>query len=244
MEHKLSRSVRDLKARRLLPAAVIAAMLGLAACGGGDKKKSDSVMTQETVREEALVYPPFNFRSVDDAPWWEIFNDSNKYQYKYAEKLGIEPVHDLGKAYYTSKPLIKIVDNKNYALDSLTHSFPYLVENASTLLDTIGADFIARLKQKGVHGVRMKVTSLLRTAASVKKLRRVNVNATDSSCHKFGTTFDISYAGFIKSPGATQVDDGVLKKTLAEVLFDLRRQQKCMVKYERKTHCFHVTVTH
>lgn len=186
---------------------------------------------------------PFPFESVNDAPWPEIFNDSNKYQYPFAEKLGIKPIHDIGHAYFTKEPIVLITPTAEYDIDTLTHSVPYLVPRAQKLLSDIGADFRARLKKQGIQGWRIRVTSLLRTPASVKKLRRVNINAADSSAHQFATTFDLSYLHFRPDAAATPTTDHILKQALAETLFDFRKKERCMIKYESKTHCFHITVT-
>lgn len=189
------------------------------------------------------VMTPFPYNSIDDDSWAVIFNDSNKYQYPFAEKYGIAPIEDIGDAYYTRQPLTRVADCPSYGMDSLTHSVPFLVPRAAALLARIGDDYVSRLEKKGIKGWRMKVTSVLRTPASVKSLRRVNINATDSSTHKFATTFDISHVGFSESPGATPTDPSVLKTVLAQTLFDFRKREECMVKYESKTHCFHITVT-
>lgn len=173
----------------------------------------------------------------------EVFNDSNYRQYAYAEKLGISPINNIAKAYHTRRPMIKIESNSDYSVDELTHSLPYLVPEASRLLSAIGRNFQDSLKKKGNVRYRVRVTSLLRTPASVKKLRRVNVNATDSSTHQFGTTFDLSYRRFHCLDSTRQVSEEALKNVLAEVLYDLRKEGRCLVKFERKTGCFHVTVT-
>ncbi|MDE5870054.1 MAG: hypothetical protein K2H18_07460 [Muribaculaceae bacterium] len=173
----------------------------------------------------------------------EVFNDSNYRQYAYAEKLGISPITDLSMAYFTKRPMVKIVSNPDYSVDELTHSLPYLVPEASELLSAIGRNFQDSLKSKGRARYRVRVTSLLRTPATVKKLRRVNINATDSSTHQFGTTFDLSYHRFQCLDNSYVVSEEVLKNVLAEVLYDLRREGRCLVKFEKKTGCFHVTVT-
>lgn len=173
----------------------------------------------------------------------ELFNDSNKYQYAYAEKLGITPVEGVGDAFYTSRPLVQIATNKFYVLDELTHSVPFLVPEAAILLRDIGRNFIDSLGHRGADGYRVIVTSVLRTPQSVKSLRRVNRNATDSSTHKFGTTFDITYSRFACADSSRTIHDGDLKNLLAEVLLDLRKQNRCMVKFEKKSPCFHITVT-
>lgn len=174
---------------------------------------------------------------------YEVFNDSNKYQYAEAEKLGIKPIHSIADAYRTERPLVHIKDCDAYGLDKLTHSMPYLVPEAAELLEDIGYNFIDSLARRGADGYKIKVTSLLRTPASVKKLRRVNKNATDSSTHQFGTTFDISWSNFVCLDTTRTIHEGDLKNLLAEVLNDLRNQKRCMVKFERKSACFHITVT-
>lgn len=173
----------------------------------------------------------------------ELFNDSNKYQYAAGERIGIKPIHSLGDAYFTRRPLVKIKSCQWYTLEELTHSMPYLVPEAASLLETIGRNFTDSLKKRNASGHRMRVTSVLRSAHSVKKLRRVNRNATDSSTHQLGTTFDISYARFDHDGKSARVSDAELKHILAEVLRDLRAQNKCMVKYEIKSPCFHITAT-
>lgn len=173
----------------------------------------------------------------------DVFNDSNYRQYAYAEKLGITPITDLSKAYHTRRPMVKISSNSDYSVDTLKHSLPYLVPEASSLLSAIGRNFQDSLKRKGDARYRIRVTSLLRTPATVKKLRRVNVNATDSSTHQFGTTFDISYHRFHCLDSRYELSQEALKNVLAEVLYDLRKEGRCLVKFERKTGCFHVTAT-
>ena len=38
-----------------------------------------------------------------------------------------------------------------------------------------------------------------------------------------------------------EVDPDMLKMVLAEVLYDLRKAERCYVKYELKQGCFHIT---
>lgn len=176
-------------------------------------------------------------------PLAEVFNDSNKYQYAWAEKLGIEPIHTLADAFRTRRPLRKVQSCEAYYLEELTHSFPYLVPEAEDLLRQIGYNFIDSLAARGADGYRIKVTSLLRSPATVKKLRKINKNAVDSSTHQFGTTFDISWNNFASYNPSHSVSEEDLKNLLAEVLLDLRNQKRCLVKYEKKSPCFHITVT-
>lgn len=205
---------------------------------------------QPTVETTADTLPPLpKQRAAGRIPvrpigrLWEVFNDSNYRQYAYAEKLGIAPIHSLREAYRTRRPIIKIESNDLYVVDSLTHSLPYLVPEAAKLLDDIARNFRDSLSKRGGYPHLFRVTSLLRTPHTVKRLRRVNRNATDSSTHQFGTTFDISYARFYTPDSTKAINDGDLKNLLGEVLYDLRRQGRCLVKYERKSPCYHITVT-
>ena len=137
------------------------------------------------------------------------------------------------------------MSGSNYYVDALSHSHPFLVEEAANLLDTIGTRFNAKLSSQHGGKYRIKITSLLRTRESIDRLqKRGNVNSTDNSAHLYGTTFDISYAKFFEYPGNTRKhNDGQLKNLLAEVLLELREEGKCLVKYERKQGCFHITTT-
>lgn len=175
-------------------------------------------------------------------PLGKVFNDSNALQLQSAQKIGIKPITNVASAYFTGRPIVKIEDTENYKIDSLSHSLPYLVPEAAQLLDDIGRNFKDSLKNRGGDSHIIKVTSLLRTPESVSRLRRVNINATDSSTHQYATTFDISYNNFWCTDSNRLVHQGDLKNLLAEVLQDMRQQGRCYVKYERKTGCFHVTV--
>ncbi len=173
----------------------------------------------------------------------ELFNDSNHYQLLHAQRLGIEPITDLRSFYRTNRPLVKIVTNENLVIDKLTHSYPYLVPEAAALLDDIARNFRDSLRSKKAADYRVVVTSILRTPNTVRKLRRVNRNAVELSTHQFATTFDISYNHF-EPAGATPsaLPPADMKYVLAEVIRDLHIQGRCMVKYERKSPCFHITV--
>jgi hypothetical protein len=138
--------------------------------------------------------------------------------------------------------VVKIKSCPEYYVADLTHSLPYLIPEAANLLSEIGHRFNDTLKARGGGYYRLKVTSLLRTNASVRRLRRVNRCAVDSSAHRFGTTFDISYTRFMldKRGGVNRRQED-LKNMLAEVIYAVREEGKCYVKYERKSGCFHIT---
>lgn len=172
----------------------------------------------------------------------QVFNDSNYLQLAHAEYMGIIPIERVEDVFRSSRPVVKISDTDSYKLDSLTHSVPFLVPEASQLLTDIGTAFRDSIKRRHLPLARLKVTSLLRTKASVKSLRRVNKNATEKSTHQYATTFDIGYSGYYLDSNGAQVNDPRYKTALAEVLYDLRSANRCMVKYEKKSPCFHITV--
>ncbi|MCM1504422.1 MAG: DUF5715 family protein [Muribaculum sp.] len=170
-----------------------------------------------------------------------VFNDSNHVQLAAAEKLGIRPIESLSDAWYVKRPLKKVVSCREYFVDNLTHSLPYLVPEAYDLLKEIGSRFNDTLQARGGGSYRIKVTSVLRTATGVKKLRRGNINAVKNSTHQFGTTFDISYVQFICDSMTVNRTQEDLKNLLAEILKEISFEGKCYVKYERKQGCFHIT---
>ena len=126
------------------------------------------------------------------------FGDLNDVQLATAKKIGIRPISTREEAEEMKDRLIEIAACERYGLDSLTHSIPYLIPQASALLDTIGVNFLDSLENKGLNPNKIIVTSVLRTKDDVKKLRRTNGNASLNSCHFYGTTFDVSWKRFTK----------------------------------------------
>lgn len=187
---------------------------------------------------------PRNIRGVTS--YKRSFNDLNDTHLKVAQVIGIRPLASREEAEGMKGKLKHIATNRLYAVDSLTHSIPYLVPGAATLLDTIGCNFLDSLTAKGLNPNMVIVTSVLRTQDDVKRLRRRNVNASQNSAHFYGTTFDISWKRFRKvedEDGRPLQDVGAdtLKIVLSEVLRDLKQAGKCYVKYELKQGCFHIT---
>ena len=95
-------------------------------------------------------------------------------------------------------------------------------------------------------GIRVLSSSVLRTQDDVKRLRRRNGNASPNSAHFYGTTFDVSWKRFQKIEDEDgrplqDVSADTLKLVLSEVLRDLRKADKCYIKYELKQGCFHIT---
>lgn len=170
----------------------------------------------------------------------EAFPDSQAVQIMAAEKWGVRPVKNREDAERRKKELVYVGSNPYYHVDPLYSSIPYLVPRAAVLLQDIGQAFYDSLYVKGVPFNQFIVTSVLRSESDVVKLRRRNGNATERSCHLFGTTFDICYNRY--HPVTQPVRDDTLKWVLCEVLRDMREQGRCYIKYEVKQGCFHMTV--
>lgn len=171
----------------------------------------------------------------------KTFLDSNHIQLCAAQEIGIDPIEKISDAWNLRKPIIKITSTSHYYVDNLTYSLPYLVPEAKNLLDDISRSWYDSLQARGGGEYRLKVTSLLRTKATVSKLRRRNIAAVDSSTHLYGTTFDISCSKFICDDVSKPRTAQDLRLLLAEILYDLREQGRCYVTFEHKQKCFHIT---
>ena len=188
---------------------------------------------------------PRNIKGV--VSYKRTFGDLNDTHLAVARKIGIRPLVSREAAQELGGKLVQIAPCERYDMDSLTHSIPFLVPRASALLDSIGANFLDSLTCKGLNPNRVIVTSVLRTQNDVKRLRRTNGNASVNSAHAYATTFDISYRRFTKveDPDGRPMQDvsaDTLKLVLSEVLRDLRKAERCYIKYELKQGCFHITV--
>ncbi len=184
-----------------------------------------------------------------DVKFAREFNDLNDVQLQAAQALGVPPVADREAAEALKTKLVKIEETDTYVVDSLTHSIPYLIPSARDLLDSIGRHFQDSLAAKGLNPNKLVVTSVLRTETDVARLRKGgNINASENSTHRYGTTFDLSYWRYVKVPELRgrpyeDVPPEYLRAVLGQVLKDLHDQKGvCYVKYEKKQNCFHVTV--
>ena len=172
-----------------------------------------------------------------------VFSDVQFVQSVSAKRNGITPF-ETRECFNNSRnqlvadgKLVKVSSNSGYYVRTLSHSVPYLVPKAEVLLDDIANEF-----QK-ISGTKAKfgVTSVLRTKEDVKKLQKVNSNATTNSCHCYGTTFDISYSSFV--PDVLNIKSNKeLREHLSQALYNLRNKGRCYVKFESKQRCYHITV--
>ena len=174
------------------------------------------------------------------------FPDQQDVQILAANKHGVNPVQNREEAEHSKGKLVYVGSNPFFYVDKLKNSIPYLVPRASVLLQDIGRAYFDSLQIKGIPLHKIIVTSILRTKDDVAKLRTRNGNATENSCHLYGTTFDVCYNRYkqiqTRQQPRRQVQNDTLKWVLSEVLRDMRDRNRCLIKYEVKQGCFHITV--
>ena len=267
---KRRRTINPLKVLRLLLPVILFIFLCVVMCVPSPGHDSSSESAEEMAAEDAPIVELFSGANVYDLekldtvsfyrrhlekmpePTQRIkvnyfgnlrpyFNDSNYVHWQEAERYGLQPLSDTRSHWQLNRPIVKVSTCADYFLDTLIYSRPYLVPEAAATLKEIGHRFRDTIAARGGGDYRIKVTSVLRTPQTVRRLRRRNRNAIDSSVHQLGTTFDISYASFVASSPAParSVDD--LKGILAEVLKAMREENKIWVKYEVGQPCFHIT---
>ena len=174
------------------------------------------------------------------------FPDQQEVQILAANQHGVAPVQNREEAEHSKGKLVYVGSNPFFYVDKLNNSIPYLVPKASVLLQDIGRAYFDSLQIKGIPLHKIIVTSILRTKDDVAKLRTRNGNATENSCHLYGTTFDICYNRYkqiqTKDQPRRQVQNDTLKWVFSEVLRDFREKNRCYIKYEVHQGCFHITV--
>ncbi len=199
---------------------------------------------EPSVSQRSEVFTPHSIRSVPN--YSTSFPDVQDTQIVAARQWGVTPVANREEAELRMNELVFIGSSPYYVIDKgMNASIPYLVPRASLLLNDIARNYLDSLAVKGVPLHKIIVSSVLRTEEDVAKLLRRNPNASDQSCHRFGTTFDICYNRYetVSPPGEMRrpVSNDTLKWVLSEVLRDLRQQERCYIKYEVKQGCFHIT---
>lgn len=206
-------------------------ILSLISCGS---KEAD-----ENAPDEPKKYTRFN------GNYGKTFNDLHDLHIEAAAANGVGPLITRSDTAIFEGRLIRIpTELEIYKVDKLKHSIPFLVPKASDLLSDICINFRDSLISKKMAMYKPIITSITRTDDDVKGLTKRNRNASDNSAHRYGTTFDIAWARFekIDPTDSRTLDDGKLKAVLGQVLHDLRQQERCYIKHERKQSCFHITV--
>lgn len=228
-----------------------------------EEPESESVAMADTIAALPVVLPSNRTSSTicypdgDSIPWHKLggvhsyqacFPDLQEVQILAAQQHGVTPVANREEAERRKNELVYVGADPYFCIDkNMTHSIPYLVPRAHDLLSDIGRNFLDSLYVKGIPLHRIIVSSILRTEDDVQRLRRRNGNASEQSCHRYGTTFDIAYNRYSTvshpdGPECRAVRNDTLKWVLSQVLRDLRADSACYVKHERKQGCFHITV--
>ena len=90
--------------------------------------------------------------------------------------------------------LVEVEDGRGYRVARLTHSHGWLLPETYQLLKDMGNDFADALEGTASEGAVFRVTSVTRTDKQQRRLRRRNLNATNSrSTHSYGASFDIAF---------------------------------------------------
>lgn len=195
----------------------------------------------EAIEREYIIYDrkPLKYNS--------LFKEANEVHLNMAKQVGIDEPLKTRDEIPGCKQLIKLQSNRLYTIEELKFSSPYLTRNAADELDNIARAFRDSLKSKDLLNYKLIVSSMLRTQEDVRNLRKSgNPNASANSAHCYGTTFDIRYAKYEEAHNSTTqyLHPFELTKVLGEVLLDQQNAGNCIVKYEKKEHCFHITSTH
>jgi hypothetical protein len=137
--------------------------------------------------------------------------------------------------------LVRVKSGNSYEVEKMIFSYPCVTRDSKILLDEIARKFREKTSQKGLNGVKIFITSMTRKSDNIKSLRRFNGNASANSPHLYGNAFDISYKRFIVRKWVlTNCDKKYLKEALAEVIWQLRAENKCWATYEKVQNCYHV----
>ena len=205
-------------------------------CGSNDNSSNlDETLSTDAKARKAKFSGNYN----------REFNDLNDLHIIAAIKNGITPLETRADTVHQMDMLVRLPDELDlYRSYQINHSIPYLVPSAAKLFMEVAQNFRDSLYSKEIPLHKLYLTSVTRTDDDIKRLTKRNINASNNSAHRYGTTFDISWKRFdkIDQDNSVEILPERLKLVLAQVLFDLRKDDRCYVKHERKQACFHITV--
>jgi len=161
----------------------------------------------------------------------------------HSKRYGIKKCNDEKeiKERVAEGKLVKVSSGKGFTVDPLSHSYPYLTKSAKALLLEISKRFGEEISHTRLKGSTFRVTSLTRTNEKLKNLRGVNSNASLNSPHLYGNAFDISYIKLdVHKTFVTNCDEKYLMEALAEVIYKLKKENKCWATFEKQQNCYHV----
>ena len=133
--------------------------------------------------------------------------------------------------------LVEVEDGRGYRVARLTHSHGWLLPETYQLLKDMGNDFADALEGTRSEGAVFRVTSVTRTDKQQRRLRRRNLNATNSkSTHSYGASFDIAFVDRMD-------DDASCGTPTREMERLLNRYQKAGIIYViPEGGCMHITL--
>ena len=133
--------------------------------------------------------------------------------------------------------LVEVEDGRGYRVARLTHSHGWLLPETYQLLKDMGNDFADALEGTPSEGAVFRVTSVTRTDKQQRRLRRRNLNATNSqSTHSYGASFDIAFVDRMD-------DDASCGTPTREMERLLNRYQKAGIIYViPEGGCMHITL--
>ncbi len=164
-----------------------------------------------------------------------LFVDGIKAHEIAYQKEGIKTQeNDKGLLKLKQKGVLKEIEtNDDYIVRRLSHSQPILLPKAIRFLNSLSDLYQQKCLENQLSYFPFEITSGTRSIASVKRLSEDNENAIPNSPHLHGKTFDVSYGSFFGNKPQ--------RKQFIAALSELRKQNKCFVKYERNG-CLHITV--
>ena len=137
--------------------------------------------------------------------------------------------------------LFRIRSGSRFIIDRMSYSYPFLTREGEILLNEIGKRFKEKTEIAGFRGARFIVTSMTRTTENMRDLSRNNQNVSVNSAHLHGIAFDISYIRFsCRKLFVTSCDKRYLKEALAQVIWQLKEDDRCWATYEKVQNCYHI----
>jgi hypothetical protein len=164
-----------------------------------------------------------------------IFTDNVETHAMAYLKDGIRPQKDdadLDELSKTSK-LVKLKTDSLFIIRKTRFSRPYITPKGFTFIQDLSKQYYKKCASDTIKYIPFTISSLTRSIESVEELMDNNANAIKNSAHLRGKTFDISYRAFNTNSKQTKV--------FIEILEELRKQNRCYVKFERNG-CLHITV--
>lgn len=177
---------------------------------------------------------------------YRFSNDDKIVDYdKHVKSIGVTPVKDYESmlSLIRKKKIVPVLTNHyGYGLALKDDNMRYLIPRARKLLYDLAESFKRRISATDLWHVRLKVTSIFRTAGNNPK------NSSKNSPHKRGCAFDISYISYLDKDGnelyLSQCQLQFLENELAATVEELKTEGRLFKTREigSTSKCFHIVV--